>query len=129
MRHGCTIVAPAREGSWRPGRPPAICDDSGGRRSGTGVVTQILGDRRPPTVVTVPSLLSGPERARTGRLENMTETFLHFLSDDRGQDLAEYGIALAVIGTLAAAAAIVIAQDVGTLWSRAQSAVDNAVSS
>jgi len=51
-------------GAWRHGRRPAICDDSGGRRSGTGVVPQILGDRRPPTVVTVTSLLSGPERAR-----------------------------------------------------------------
>ena len=82
--HGCTIARVGRGAdageargtaarSWRQrerGRgglvaPPAICDDSGGRRSGTGVVPQILGDRRPPTVVTVTSLLSGPERART----------------------------------------------------------------
>jgi Flp pilus assembly pilin Flp len=48
------------------------------------------------------------------------------LSDDRGQDLAEYGIALAVIGVVAGAAAVVIATDVGTLWSRAQSIVDSA---
>ena len=48
------------------------------------------------------------------------------LTDDAGQDLAEYGIALAVIGTLAAAAAIVIATDVGTLWSKAQNVFDTA---
>jgi Flp pilus assembly pilin Flp len=48
------------------------------------------------------------------------------LSDDRGQDLAEYGIALAVIGVVAGAAAVVIATDVGTLWSRAQSVIDSA---
>ena len=59
----------------------------------------------------------------------MTALMMRLVADDAGQDLAEYGIALAVIGTLAAAAAVVIAQDVGTLWSRAQSAVDNAVSS
>jgi len=50
------------------------------------------------------------------------------VADDAGQDLAEYGIALAVIGTIAAAAAIVIAQDVGTLWSRAQNMIDSAAS-
>jgi len=48
--------------------------------------------------------------------------------EDAGQDLAEYGIALAVIGTIAAAAAIVIAKDVGTLWSQAQSVIGNAQS-
>jgi Flp pilus assembly pilin Flp len=45
---------------------------------------------------------------------------------ETGQDLAEYGIALAVIGVIAAAAAIVIAKDVGTLWSRAQSVLTSA---
>jgi len=48
------------------------------------------------------------------------------VSDDSGQDLAEYGIALAVIGIIAAAAALVIATDVGSLWSRAQSVIDSA---
>jgi hypothetical protein len=47
-------------------------------------------------------------------------------TDDSAQDLAEYGIALAVIGILAAAAAIVIAQDVGTLWSQAQNVIGSA---
>ena len=58
----------------------------------------------------------------------MLAKLTHLVSDDSGQDLAEYGIALAVIGTLAAAAAIVIAQDVGTLWSQAQSVIGNAQS-
>jgi Flp pilus assembly pilin Flp len=52
-----------------------------------------------------------------------------FIVEDGGQDLAEYGIALAVIGTIAAAAAIVIAKDVGTLWSSAQKVIDSAASS
>ena len=49
-------------------------------------------------------------------------------AEEAAQDLAEYGIALAVIGIIAAAAAIVIAQDVGTLWSRAQNMIDSAAS-
>ena len=59
----------------------------------------------------------------------MTALVKRLLADDAGQDLAEYGIALAVIGVIAAAAAIVIAKDVGTLWSKAQSVIDNAQSS
>jgi len=39
----------------------------------------------------------------------MTALVKKLVADDAGQDLAEYGIALAVIGTVAAAAAIVIA--------------------
>ena len=58
----------------------------------------------------------------------MTRMFARLVSDDSGQDLAEYGIALAVISVLAGAAAVVIAQDVGTLWSQAQSVIGNAQS-
>ena len=47
-------------------------------------------------------------------------------AEEAAQDLAEYGIALAVIGIIAAAAAIVIAKDVGTLWSQAQSVIGSA---
>jgi len=54
---------------------------------------------------------------------------MRLVADDAGQDLAEYGIALAVIGTIAAAAAIVIAKDVGTLWSKAQNVIDSAATS
>ncbi len=56
----------------------------------------------------------------------MTALMKKLIVDDAGQDLAEYGIALAVIGVIAAAAAIVIAVDVGTLWSRAQNMIDSA---
>ncbi len=56
----------------------------------------------------------------------MTALMMKLVADDAGQDLAEYGIALAVIGTIAAAAAIVIAKDVGTLWSKAQNVIDSA---
>ena len=56
----------------------------------------------------------------------MTWIFARLVTDDRGQDLAEYGIALAVIGVVAGAAAVVIAKDVGTLWSKAQNVIDSA---
>lgn len=56
----------------------------------------------------------------------MIRIISRLLSDDRGQDLAEYGIALAVIGVVAGAAAVVIATDVGSLWNRAQSIIDSA---
>jgi Flp pilus assembly pilin Flp len=49
------------------------------------------------------------------------------MTDDSAQDLAEYGIALAVIGTVAGAAALVIAGTVGTLWSNAQSVIQAAI--
>jgi Flp pilus assembly pilin Flp len=58
----------------------------------------------------------------------MTALMKKLIVDDAGQDLAEYGIALAVIGVIAAAAAIVIANDVGTLWSKAQNVIDSAAS-
>ncbi len=58
----------------------------------------------------------------------MTALMMRLVADEAGQDLAEYGIALAVIGTIAAAAAIVIAKDVGTLWSKAQNVIDSAAS-
>ena len=40
--------------------------------------------------------------------------------DESGQDLAEYGIALAVIAIGAAAIAVAIGTDVQSLWSNAQ---------
>jgi len=57
----------------------------------------------------------------------MSSLLKKLLTGDSAQDLAEYGIALAVIGALAAGAAVVIAGDVNTLWSRAQSVIDSAV--
>jgi len=56
----------------------------------------------------------------------MTPFVKRLLVEDTGQDLAEYGIALAVIGVIAAGAAMVIAKDVGTLWSKAQSVLAGA---
>jgi Flp pilus assembly pilin Flp len=50
------------------------------------------------------------------------------IPDDKGQDLAEYGIALAVISVLAGLAAVIIATDVGTLWSQAQVVISSATS-
>ena len=47
--------------------------------------------------------------------------------EDGGQDLAEYGIALAVIAVGAAAIAVAIGTDVNTLWANAQTAIDSAV--
>jgi Flp pilus assembly pilin Flp len=49
-------------------------------------------------------------------------------AEDGGQDLAEYGIALAVISIIAGLAAVVISQDVGTLWNQAQSVIQSATS-
>jgi Flp pilus assembly pilin Flp len=58
----------------------------------------------------------------------MTRLLDRLATDDTAQDLAEYGIALAVIGLIAAAVAIVIAGDVGTLWTQAQSVIQDATS-
>jgi len=46
--------------------------------------------------------------------------------EESAQDLAEYGIALAVIGTVAGLAAVAISTDVGTLWTNAQNIIHNA---
>ena len=43
--------------------------------------------------------------------------------EESGQDLAEYGIALAVIAVGAGAVAIAIAGNVKTLWSTAQTTI------
>lgn len=57
----------------------------------------------------------------------MKSLFKKLLKDENGQDLAEYGIALAVIGVGAAAAAVLIAGDVNTLWTTAQSVIHSAL--
>jgi Flp pilus assembly pilin Flp len=48
-------------------------------------------------------------------------------TDTSAQDLAEYGIALAVISVAAAGAAVAIAGDVGTLWTTAQGIIASAL--
>jgi Flp pilus assembly pilin Flp len=49
------------------------------------------------------------------------------MRDEAGQDLAEYGIALAVIAAGAAVAAVAIAGNVNTLWTTASAAIAAAV--
>jgi Flp pilus assembly pilin Flp len=49
------------------------------------------------------------------------------IAEESGQDLAEYGIALAVIAIGAAAAAVVIAGDVQTLWESGRDAIQSAL--
>ena len=46
--------------------------------------------------------------------------------DESGQDLAEYGIALAVIAVGAGAIALAVGTDVQSLWSNAQSDIHSA---
>lgn len=57
----------------------------------------------------------------------MVNLMRRLVTEESGQDLAEYGIALAVIGAGAALAAVVIAGNVNTLWSRANSVIAAAV--
>ena len=47
--------------------------------------------------------------------------------DERGQDLAEYGIALAVIGLGAGLAAATVAEDTNTIWNIAKTAIEAAL--
>lgn len=54
------------------------------------------------------------------------QTIRTFIKDTTGQDLAEYGIALAVIGAGAALAAVAIAGNINTLWSSANSIISTA---
>ena len=68
-----------------------------------------------------------PASALRRRKKEDTMTFLKkLLSEKKAQDLAEYGIALAVIGAGAAAAAVVIAGNVNSLWSAANSIIATA---
>jgi Flp pilus assembly pilin Flp len=51
------------------------------------------------------------------------QTIRTFIKDTTGQDLAEYGIALAVIGAGAALAAVAIAGQVEILWDTASTII------
>lgn len=57
----------------------------------------------------------------------MVKFIKRFLSEESAQDLAEYGIALAVIAVGAAAAAVIIAGDVQTLWEAGRDAIQSAL--
>ena len=70
-----------------------------------------------------------PVRPRRGkRGGGMLNLLSRLLREQAAQDLAEYGIALATISIVAIVVAIIIAGDVGTLWSRAQNVIDSAAS-
>jgi Flp pilus assembly pilin Flp len=56
------------------------------------------------------------ESARMNRVRNL-------LVDEAGQDLAEYGIALAIIAIGAAAVAVVVAGDVQSIWEASRDAI------
>ena len=58
----------------------------------------------------------------------MLNLLRRLLREQTAQDLAEYGIALATISIVAVVVAVIIAGDVGTLWSRAQKVIDSAAS-
>ena len=49
------------------------------------------------------------------------------IADESAQDLAEYGVALAVIGAVGGLAAAAINSSVSTLWSNAQSIIQSSV--
>ena len=51
-----------------------------------------------------------------------------FVRSQRGQDLAEYGIALGVIGGLVTAISVVIAGSVNDLWTTANTIIATAAS-
>lgn len=53
----------------------------------------------------------------------MTNLIKKLVRDEKGQDLAEYGIALAVIAVGAGAVAVAIAGNVQTLWNNASAAI------
>jgi Flp pilus assembly pilin Flp len=57
----------------------------------------------------------------------MLNLIKNLVRDESGQDLAEYGIALAVIAVGAAIIAVAIGGNVNTLWANAQTAVESAV--
>ena len=57
----------------------------------------------------------------------MLNLIKNLVRNEEGQDLAEYGIALAVIAIGAALIAVAIGTDVQTLWSNAQGVIQSAV--
>jgi Flp pilus assembly pilin Flp len=58
----------------------------------------------------------------------MLKLVTKLVRDEAGQDLAEYGIALAVIAVGAALIAVALGTDVNSLWSRAQIPIEKAAS-
>lgn len=64
---------------------------------------------------------SSDERGRhTGMGERMKALLRGLLREDRGQDLAEYAIALAVVAVGIGLIAVAIGTDVNQIWSHAE---------
>lgn len=59
----------------------------------------------------------------------MFDVLKKLVRDEAGQDLAEYGIALAVIAAGAGLIAVAIGGQVNVLWSRGQSVINSAAGS
>ena len=57
----------------------------------------------------------------------MLEPLRTLLREDAAEDLAEYGIALAIVAVAAITAALLIKADVTTLWETAQIGIHSAV--
>src|SRR5262249_16713491 len=64
------------------------------------------------------ALQSIDTRGKPGKENAMLNLIKKLAKDESGQDLAEYGIALAVVAVAAATAAVAISGNVSTLWSR-----------
>jgi Flp pilus assembly pilin Flp len=85
----------------------------------------ILGGGR-KTILTLKPETRGTAKFKTREERTMLTLIKKLIRDEHAQDLAEYGIALAVIGAGAALAAVAIATDVNTLWSVANSIIGGA---
>jgi Flp pilus assembly pilin Flp len=59
----------------------------------------------------------------------MFDVLKKLVRDEAGQDLAEYGIALAVIAAGLGAVALAISGSVNTLWTRAETEISTAAGS
>jgi Flp pilus assembly pilin Flp len=57
----------------------------------------------------------------------MLNLITKLVKDESAQDLAEYGIALAVVAVAAAAAALAIKGNVTTLWTNGSQAISSAL--
>jgi Flp pilus assembly pilin Flp len=57
----------------------------------------------------------------------MLTMLTRLVRDESGQDLAEYGIALAVIAGIVVLIAVAVGQDVQALWQRGEDAVSQPV--
>lgn len=56
----------------------------------------------------------------------MLKVVMRLVQDESGQDLAEYGIALAIIAAGAGAIAVALSGQIQTLWQNAQTDISSA---